>query len=180
MAVSIAATVPIEMRFVMTGELTYPGKWYAPLGMFLSKIVLHRAAHVYGFTTMPPMPPRPREVEARADAVRRVLEAARREKNVIVGLAPEGGDQPAGRLTMPASGAGRFALLLAATGLRFVPAGIFEADGALCVHFGAAYELTVPRGLSADEKDTVAATMVMERIAALLPKSLRGEFTVVE
>ena len=176
MAVSIAATVPIEMHFVMTGELTYPGKWYAPLGMFLSKIVLRRAGRVYGFTTMPPMPPRPKEVEARADAVRRVLEAARREKNVIIGLAPEGGDQPAGRLTMPASGAGRFALLLAATGLRFVPAGIFEADGALCVHFGAAYELTVPRGLSADEKDTVAATMVMERIAALLPESLRCEF----
>ncbi len=77
MAVSIAATVPIEMRFVMTGELTYPGKWYAPLGMFLSKIVLRRVGRVYGFTTMPPMPPRPKEVEARADAVRRVLEAGK-------------------------------------------------------------------------------------------------------
>ncbi len=177
MAISIAALVPAEMHFVMTGELTYPGKWYAPLGMFLSKIALHRAARVYGFTTMPPMPPRRKDVEARAESVRKVLEVVRREKNVIIGLAPEGGDQPAGRLTMPAPGAGRFALLLAAAGLRFVPAGIFEADGALCLRFGAAYELIVPpRGLSSDEKDRAAARIMMGNIASLLPSHLRGEF----
>jgi hypothetical protein len=176
MPISIAALVPAEMHFVMTGELTYPGKWYAPLGMFLSKIVLQCAAHVYGFTAMPPMPPREKDVEARAESVRKVLEVARRQKNVIIGLAPEGGDQPGGRLTMPASGAGRFVLLLSAAGLRFIPAGIFEADGALCLHFGAAYELTVPRGLSADEKDHVAAKTMMGNIAGLLPPHLRGEF----
>lgn len=177
MAASIAATVPVEMHFVMTGELTYPGKWYAPLGKFFSKIVLHRAARIYGFTTMPPMPPRRKDVQARAESVRRVLEVVRREKNVIIGLAPEGRDQPSDRLKMPASGAGRFALLLSAAGLQFVPAGIFEADGALCLRFGPAYELIIPRGLSSDEKDKVAATMVMEHIAALLPESLRGEFS---
>lgn len=177
MAAAIAATVPVEMRFVMTGELTYPGKWYAPLGRFFSKIVLHRAARIYGFTTMPPMPPRLKDVEARAESVRKVLEVARREKNIILGLAPEGGDNPTGEVAMPASGAGRFALLLAAAGLRFVPVGVYEADGALCLHFGAAYELTVPpRGLSADEKDTLAATVVMTHISRLLPERLRGEF----
>jgi hypothetical protein len=176
MPISIAALVPVEMHFVMTGELTYPGKLYAPLGMFLSKMVLQRAAHVYGFTTMPPMPPREKDVEARAESVRKVLEVARRQKNVIIGLAPEGGDQPAGRLKMPASGAGRFALLLSAAGLGFIPAGIFEADGALCLRFGAAYELAVPRGLSADEKDRAAARIMMGNIASLLPPHLRGEF----
>ena len=176
MSIAIAAQIPVEMHFVMTGELTYPGKWYAPLGMVLSKIALHRAARVYGFTTMPPMPPREKDVEARAESVRKVLEIARREKNVIIGLAPEGGDHPAGRLTMPASGAGRFALLLSAAGLRFVPAGIFEADGALCLRFGPAYELTVPRGLSSDEKDRVAAKIMMGKIACLLPSHLRGKF----
>jgi hypothetical protein len=177
MAIAIAATVPVEMHFVMTGELTFPGKWYAPLGMFLSKIVLQRAARVYGFTSMPPMPPRPKDVEARAAAVRKTLEVARREKNLILGLAPEGGDQPGGRITMPAAGAGRFALLLSALGMRFVPVGIFEADGALCLRFGAAYELIVsPRGLSADEKDERAARQMMMNIARLLPESLRGVF----
>lgn len=174
MAAAIAAAVPVEMHFVMTGELTYPGKWYAPVGMFFSKIVLARAARVYGFTTMPPMPPREKDVEARAQSVRRVLEVARRERNVIIGLAPEGGDTPSGELTLPASGAGRFALLLAAAGLKFVPVGVYEADGALCLNFGAAYELTVPRGLSADEKDGVAARIVMGNIARLLPERLQG------
>lgn len=176
MAAAIAASVPVEMHFVMTGELTYPGRWYAPVGMFLSKIVLARAARVYGFTTMPPMPPREKDVEARAESVRRVLDVARREENLILGLAPEGGDNPSGELSMPPSGAGRFALLLAAAGLRFVPVGVYEADGALCLNFGAAYELTVPRRLSADERDKAAARVVMNRIAALLPLSLRGEF----
>ena len=177
MAAAIAATIPIEMHFVMTGELTYPGKWYAPLGKPFSKFVLQRAARIYGFTTMPPMPPRKKDVEARAESVRKVLEAARREKNIILGLAPEGGDNPTGQITMPASGAGRFALALSAAGLRFVPVGIYEANGALCLRFGAGYELSVPpRGLSAEEKDKVAARIVMSRIAALLPESLRGEF----
>jgi hypothetical protein len=175
MPISIAANVPVEMHFVMTGELTYPGKRYAPLGMFLSKMVLHRAARVYGFTTMPPMPPREKDVEARAESVRKVLDVARRQKNVIIGLAPEGSDQP-GRLTMPASGAGRFVLLLSAAGLKFIPAGIFEADGALCLRFGAAYEMAVPRGLSVNEKDCAAAKIMMGNIARLLPEPLRGEF----
>lgn len=176
MPIAIAALVPQEIHFVMTGELTYPGKWYAPLGRFFSKIVLARIARVYGFTTMPPMPPRPRDVESRARSVRRVLEVARREKNVIIGLAPEGGDHPTGEIALPASGAGRFALLLAAAGLQFVPVGIYESDGALCLNFGAAYELHVVRELSTDEKDKAAAIIVMSRIAALLPESLRGEF----
>jgi hypothetical protein len=176
MAVAVAATIPVEMHFIMTGELTYPGKWYAPLGMFLSKIILHRAARIYGFTSMPPMPPRLKDVEARAAAVRNALDVARRRKNVILGLAPEGGDQPAGRLMMPAPGAGRFALLLSAAGLTFIPVGVFEADGALCLRFGSAYQLTVPRGLSSDEKDSAAAKIMMGNIACLLPSNLRGEF----
>ncbi|MFZ5858829.1 MAG: 1-acyl-sn-glycerol-3-phosphate acyltransferase [Chloroflexota bacterium] len=176
MAAAIASQVPVEMHFVMTGELTYPGKWYAPVGKVFTKIVLARAARVYGFTTMPPMPPRPKDVEARARSVRRVLEVVRREKDIILGLAPEGGDNPTGGIAMPASGAGRFALLLAAAGLRIVSVGIYEADGALCLRFGAAYELSVPHGLSADEKDSQAARIVMSHIAALLPESLCGEF----
>lgn len=176
MAAAIASQVPVEMHFVMTGELTYPGKWYAPVGMLFSKIVLARAARVYGFPTMPPMPPRQKDVEARAQSVRRVLEVVRREKNIILGLAPEGGDNPTGQIAMPASGAGRFALLLSVAGLQFVPVGVYELDGALCLRFGVAYKLSVPRGLSADEKDSQVTRIVMSHIAALLPESLRGEF----
>lgn len=176
MPLAIAAQIPAEIHFVMTNELTYPGKWYAPLGMFLSKIFLYRASQTYGFTPMPPMPPRPGDVEARAVAVRRMLNFVKRSGNAVIGLAPEGGDSPDGRLAHPAPGAGRFALLLAAAGLAFVPVGIFETNGALHLRFGAACELTVPSGLPADEKDERAAHQVMSHIAALLPESLRGEF----
>lgn len=175
-AFGIAACVPVEMHWVMTGELTFPGKWYAPLGMVVSKFVLARLARMYGFTAMPPMPPRPQDVIARARAVRETLEIMQTRKDVILGLAPEGGDQPAGKLSMPAPGAGRFALLLADLGAEFVPVGAYERDGGFCLHFGEAYRLTVPRELSTDEKDRTAAELVMRKIAALLPPDLRGEF----
>ena len=175
-ALALAALVPAEIHFVMTGELTFPGKSYAPLGMKLSKLLLRRVGRVYGFTTMPPMPPRPQDVEARADAVRAVVDFARRSVEPLIGLAPEGGDSVDGRLARPAAGVGRFALLLAARGLRVAPLGVYEEHGEFCLHFGEAYELSAPRGLSADEKDRLAAQTLMEHIAVLVPSHLRGEF----
>ncbi len=80
MAVAIASSIPADMHFTMTGELTFPGKWYAPLGRFLSRLILHRAARMYAFTSMPPMPPREKDVEARAASVRQVLEVARHHR----------------------------------------------------------------------------------------------------
>src|SRR5574341_20513 len=73
-ALAISAFVPQDVHWIITGELTFPGKWYAPLGMPLSRFILSRGARVYGFSTMPPMPPRRRDVEARARSVRAVLD----------------------------------------------------------------------------------------------------------
>ena len=188
LAMAIAAVVPAEMHWIMTGELTYPGKWYAPLGMAGSRWLLSRFGKIYGHTTMPPMPPRPQDVEARAQAVREVLAYVKEHPHAILGLAPEGGDHPGGRLSWPAGGAGRFVLLLAGRGLRFVPVGAYETEGEFCLSFGPAYrlgaahrvgaarELSVPRGLSPEEKDRQAAKVIMEHIARQLPAHLRGEF----
>jgi hypothetical protein len=175
-ALAIAATVPVDIHFVMTGELTFPGKWYAPLGMAGSRWLLKRLSRIYGFTTMPPMPPRPKDVEARARSVRAVLSYVKEHPQAILGLAPEGGDQPSGVLTWPPSGAGRFISLLACYGSRIVPVGAYEEEGAFCLHFGEAYELSIPDGLSADEKDHAAAEIVMRAIARQLPLRLCGEF----
>ncbi len=195
-AFAISAAIPLNIHWVMTGELTYPGKWYAPIGMMLSHFALHRIGRVYDFTPMPPMPPRAKDIEERAASVRKVLEFVGHAKNPIIGLAPEGGDQVGGVLTMPAPGVGRFALLLAARGaalpsrtgvltartvspskgLRFVPIGAYEADGEFCLHFGESYELKIQHNLSTDEKDSTAAKVIMENIARLLPAHLRGEF----
>ncbi|MBA4380759.1 MAG: hypothetical protein C0393_08830 [Anaerolinea sp.] len=176
LALGIASVVPVEMHWIMTGELTFPGRWYAPLGRPISRWLLKRASQVYGFTTMPPMPPRPRDVEARARAVREVLSHIKEHPHAILGLAPEGGDNPGGGLSWPASGAGRFGLLLASRGLRFVPLGAFEAEGEFCLSFGPAYGLSVPPGLSSEEKDRQAAKIIMQNIARQLPAHLRGEF----
>ena len=176
LALAIASVIPADMHWAMTGEWTYPGKWYAPLGRSLSRFILHRLARVYGFTSMPPMPPRPKDVVERAASVRAVLEFVKRVKDPILGLAPEGGDSADGKLARPASGVGRFGLLLSNAGLKFVPVGAYEEDGVFTVHFGEAYELNVERGLSSDEKDAQAAQIIMKNIARLLPAHLRGEF----
>jgi hypothetical protein len=177
MAIAVSSIVPMDIHWIITGELTFPDKWYAPLGMPVSRFILKRGARVYGFTAMPPMPPRPRDVEARAASIRAVLDYAKQTKEPIIGLAPEGGDQVGGQLTMPIPGAGRFGLLLASRGLKFAPVGVYESDGELCLHFGEVYDLSISRNLSSDEKDNQAAQIMMEHIAALLPSNLRGEFT---
>jgi hypothetical protein len=176
MALALAATLPVELHFVMTGELTYPGKWYASLGKAGSRWLLRRLAKIYGFTTTPPMPPRPRDVEARARSVRETLTFARQHPQTVLGLSPEGGDQPGGVLNWPPSGAGRFVLLLAEQGFPVLPVGAYEEAGEFCLRFGAAYTLQVPRDLSPDEKDRASAQTVMSVIAAQLPPRLRGGF----
>jgi hypothetical protein len=176
MALALAACVPVDIHFVMTGELTFPGKWYAPLGMTGSRWLLSRFRRIYGFNNMPPMPPRPGDVEARARAVRRTLAFARDHPHAVIGMAPEGGDQPGGVVNRPPTGAGRFLLLLAEKGFSLLPVGCFEEKGVFCLRFGASYRLTVPGRLSPDEKDRLAAQTVMSAIAVQLPERLRGEF----
>lgn len=175
-ALSIASAVPVNMHWIMTGEFTYPGKWYEAIGAVSSQILLKRIAYVYGFSTMPPMPPRAKDVEARAASVRAVLGYVRHAKNPVIGLAPEGHDPPAGVLTRPPSGVGRFARLLSKAGLQFIPVGAYEAEGVFQIHFGESYQLNVAAHLSPNEKDDQASQIIMENIARLLPVSLRGEF----
>ncbi len=177
MALALAAVLPVDVHFVMTGELTYPGKWYAPLGMALSRALLRRFAKIYGFTTMPPMPPRPKDVAARSRSVLATLRYTRAHPQAILGLAPEGGDQPGGLLNWPPSGAGRFIALLAEAGFPIAPASAFEDQGRFCLNFGERFSLEVPAGLSGDEKDRLAAGIVMQKIAELLPVRLRGNFS---
>jgi 1-acyl-sn-glycerol-3-phosphate acyltransferase len=177
LALAIAAITPQEVHFGMAGELTFPGKWYAPLGRAGSRWLLRRLAKIYGFTDMPPMPPRPQDVAARARSVRAMLDYARRHPQAILALAPEGGDNvPSGALARPASGAGRFLALLAGSGFPVTPVGAYEEAGEFCLRFGAAYRLEVPPRLGAEERDRLAAETVMRAIARQLPERLRGEF----
>lgn len=176
MALGLAAVFPMDIHFVMTGELTFPDKWYAPFGMFGSHWLLWRLSKIYGFTTMPPMPPRPKDLAERALSVRQTLEFAHRHPQSVIGLAPEGGDQPGGLLNWPSPGAGRFLILLARAGYRILPVGLYEANGEFCLNYGRVYDLQVPAKINGGEKDRAAAQIVMHNIAAQLPDSLRGSF----
>jgi len=175
-ALAIAALVPTDIHWIITGEFMDWSKRYGLPGAIASRILLSRLARIYGFTTMPPMPPRPKDVLARAASVRAALEMVKRARDPVLGLAPEGHDPPDDVLTRPASGVGRFGLLLARAGLTFIPVGAYEAEEVFHLHFGEGYELSVGRDLSAAEKDDRAVRMMMERIARLLPSGLRGEF----
>jgi hypothetical protein len=176
LALGISALVPREMHWIMTGEWTAPGKWYEPIKGAYSRLLLKYLSRVYGYTTMPPVPPRLKDVEARARSVRNVLKHLNHHPNFMLGLAPEGANQAGGKLSMPSPGSGRFALLLAGKGPVFVPVGAYEEAGAFCLHFGPAYRLEVPSPLSADEKGRAAAEILMKNIAPLVTVHLRGEF----
>ena len=176
MALALAAALPVDIHFVMTSELTFPGRWYARLGMPLSRRLLAGLAGVYGFSAMPPMPPRPADVQARAGAVRSLLAYACSHPAALLAIAPEGGDQPGGVLSHPPAGAGRFLDQLSRRGFRMQPVGIFEQQAALWLNFGLPYQLAMPPGLAAEARDREAARQVMQPIAALLPDSLQGDY----
>lgn len=176
LALTIASLVPVEMHWVVTGELTFPGSRVGFVGRPASRWVLGRLAHTFGFSLMPPMPPRPQDVPARAAAVREVLTIARRTPSLLLGLAPEGGDNPGGGLSRPAAGVGRFGTLLGAAGMEFIPIGAWEKAGVFHMCFGQKYQLRHPTGTTPDEKDRNSADEIMRHIAVLLPKNLRGDY----
>jgi 1-acyl-sn-glycerol-3-phosphate acyltransferase len=173
---AISAAAAEEVHWIITAERTYPGQQRGLVMRPIERLFLACVAQVYGFFRMPPMPPDPRQVEQRALAVRQVVEYVRRTPGARMGLAPEGRDLPGGVLGWPPPGGGRFMLALARLGLSLAPAGVFEEGGRLVVQFGPAFPLTVPPGLRGAALDCSAARQVMQRIAALLPAELRGEF----
>ena len=109
---------------------------------------------------MPPMPPDPREVEARAVAVLRTVRLARRlvREGGLLGLAPEGADTPS-TLGAPPDGAGRFIALLVEAGLPVLPVGVIESRGRLCVSFGAPFVPQIPPDRVRREQAVVAQVM---------------------
>jgi len=160
-----------EPRWVMTAGLNYLGL-FAPL----SRWALRRIANIYDGFLMPPMPPNPKDMEARATTVRQVITFVRQTPNARVCLAPEGYDNNDGRLIVPPPGAGRFLLQLCHAGMTILPAGVCAESGVYHVHFGSTFSLDTPQNLASDARDEWASRRVMCAIAELLPQRLRGSF----
>jgi hypothetical protein len=176
LAIAISASLPVEVHWIFTAEWTYPDRIRRTLLTPASRAIFERIASVYEFTTMPAMPPDPGEVERRAKAVRNVLAYVHRTPKPVIGLTPEGRDISGGKLGFPPPGVGRFISHLSAAGLALNPVGVFEESGGLCLHFGPVFSLPDKPEMPAKEKDRSISRVVMDRIAALLPGHLRGEF----
>jgi 1-acyl-sn-glycerol-3-phosphate acyltransferase len=175
-ALAISAVTPVEIHWTITGAWTDDGSPGAGWRAWLSPFFLPRLARVYGFTSMPPMPPRPHEVAARAYAVRHLLSTARQIPPPVLALAPEGQDNPAGGLMRPHPGVGRLVSLLAGLGFPVTPVGVSEDDQNLVLNFGHPFHLRRSNGLPPSQRDEQATEQVMRAIAALLPCPLRGEY----
>jgi hypothetical protein len=157
-----------EMYWVMTAAWTFPeSRWRRRVLTPLTRWAFARAAYVYGFVTMPPMPPAPQELEVRAAAVRRTLRLARRlaDSGGMIGLAPEGQDVTE-RLGQPPPGAGSFVALLVRAGLPVLPVGVGERGGRLVVSFGPPFTPSIPTRRA--DRDGAVAGQVMTAIARQL------------
>jgi hypothetical protein len=167
----ISALFPVDIHWVVTSGWANSGwldgftHWLFPLG-----------AKLLGFTSMPAMPPNPRDVEARASAVRDVLGYVRKTPNAVVGLTPEGGDSPDGALAPLPPGVGRFMYLLSKPCPNFLPVGVWKENGRIQLKFGQPYELDLPEMLSSSDLDCTVGEVVMHHIAELLPLYLRGKY----
>ena len=175
-ALAISAQVPAEMHWGMTATWTFGSSLTSWLLAEISRRLFPRLAEIYGFTAMPPMPPRPLEQAARAQAVRQILAATKPHPPPIFGMAPEGQDTPGGTLMRPHPGVGRFLYHLARLGYPFYPVGFYEAMESLCLSFGPPFCLELPGDPLGEEIDRCASQMVMQAIARQLPVGFRGEF----
>ena len=170
-AIALTAATERDLHWPMTSAWTYPDGLRSRLITPVTMPVLARIARMYGFTLMPPMPPREADAGARAAAVRRILRLARGVRPSI-GMAPEGMDSPDGRLMRPPSGAGRFIALLAEGGYTPVPVGTYEERDTFCLRFGKPFTLPRHAGRNPDGCDREIGSLVMEKIGELLPEHL--------
>lgn len=164
----ISAVVPVEIHWMMTNAWTHVG-FLGPITRWL----FPRLAQVYGFTSTPSMPPKPKDVNARALAVRHVLRVARKP-GALIAVAPEGHDHPGGILGTPPPGVGRFIHQLTKHCQLITPIGVYDDVEHFYIHFGPPYQLESLVDLHPDERDHHVSQQVMQLIASLLPPRLRG------
>jgi len=171
---AVTAAVDQEIYWTMTGSFKYSGQIMRDRKQKLSQWLLGKVARVYGFNTMPPMPPAPHEVTVRAQSVLRIIAHAREHPEQLIGLVPEGSDQAGGVMSLPPEGAGRLGIALASPGLLFSPVGVYEETGELCVCFGQPFRLDVPTANDRAAVDYAAREKIAHEIARCLPDRLRG------
>jgi hypothetical protein len=167
-ALSLSAALPPEVTWIMSNEWLFLDSKFAFILRPLMRFVLKSITDAYSLVPMPTMIKGYSTSQQRAAGVREAVKRVRADKNCILGIAPEGMDSPEVGLMLPPSGVGRFLLQLQKMGLSILPAAVFEAEGRLHVHFGAAYQLDDRMERSSAVVDLAARQQVMARIADLI------------
>jgi hypothetical protein len=175
--IAISAYIPVDIHWIMTNAWEYPTYIQNIVFKPLSHFILSKIARIYGFTSMPPLPPSVDDQENSVISIRNLFEFIRSTKIPVIGMAPEGRDMPSGVLGNPARGTGKLIQELSKKGFLFVPVGAYEEDGALHIAIGDPYELIMPGEINPSEYDVYVSQMVMRKIAKLIPVRLRGNFT---
>lgn len=143
-----------------------------------SRWAFARVARVWDFVLV--TPPEALDAESERSHRHALLASLRKLKrsdgrSVCLCVFPEGMSGGTLGLGVATRGSGRSLLALAATGIPLLPAAVWEnADGALCARFGHAWRPEPPAGLDRLALDGWAGDEALRRVAALLPKSLRG------
>ncbi len=167
------------VRWLMVSEWAWPTWQYRYVITPVTRWAFGRLARLYDLILTPPVLNHHYPPAQGAAAVRRFQALARRaaSEGHVLAMAPEGREGPLGALTFLPPGTGRFLLLLARSGMPFLPAAISEdPPGQLLVRFGPVFHLPQPTGSGKVAADDWAASQVMGRLAALLPEALRGEY----
>jgi hypothetical protein len=173
-ALAVTAICPWNMHWITTSAWVYDDPIRSLVITPPSRWLLDRLTQIYGFTSMPPMPPRAQDIEHRAQAVRNVLKDVDRTPSPVLGFAPEGADSEAGHLSPPPSGVGRLLANLLKRGLKILPVGVYESDHGLVLTIGSVLNPEIPQ--SRQDQDHQLSHVAMQAIAELLPASLRGSY----
>lgn len=176
-ALAVSACLPGEPVWMMTRAWTSPGSWWDKPKRFLTSAFFTRLARMYGFITMPPMPPEPQDATERALSIRRLIQAARANPECIIALAPEGRDIPGGGLGEPPPGSGRLIAELFCILHHAIPVGIYEREGMLRVRFGKELHLLpMINENSSKSIDQAVNSIVMTAISKLLPDEILQDY----
>ena len=173
--ITISSLISSPVRWVMTSAWIYPDFLRSITITPLSRWFLKKIAECYGFTLMPPMPPRPEDIQVRAIAVRSLQSYIRSTLRPIIVIAPEGADNQSGDLGIPPNGVGRLLYLLLEHGLSLLPCGLYENNGHLHLHIGEPFKPSI-EGIPRQERDQILVSITMRAIAGCLPQHLRGPY----
>jgi 1-acyl-sn-glycerol-3-phosphate acyltransferase len=161
----------LETHWIAIQEWEAFSLWGIQIPRRLIRVVFERAFSTYGIIAMPPTDA---PAAARAGALR--ASAAEAKRGSILGLMPEGTVGSTPELLHAREGAGVFLLLLAATGVRILPAGLYEEHDRLVANFGDPFSLQVPAGVAREARDRWARDRVMNAIKELVPEPLWGVY----